>query len=102
MRLIKLLGKKVLFTPSRIDVSKLPKNIYKYELRADENGNICELSKRILVNHWGTVLSSKEIKLDDFGYRFIDENKDFNYTNKLMQTLNEYLKNTKKRNEFDR
>ena len=99
---IKLFGKKVLFTPSRIDVSKLPKNIHKYELRADDKGNICELSKRISVNHWGTVLSSKEIKLDDFDYRFIDENKDIIYTNELMQTLDGYLKNTKKRIEFER
>lgn len=105
---ISLFGNKVLFTPSRIDVNKLPQNIYRYELRVDEKGNICEMSKGILVNHWGTVLSSKKIKLDDFGYRFIDEDKDVTFDNVSTQNLNEYLrnmknlKNKKKRNEFER
>lgn len=66
------------------------------------------MSKGILVNHWGTVLSSKKIKLDDFGYRFIDEDKDVTFDNVSTQNLNEYLrnmknlKNKKKRNEFER
>lgn len=74
--IIDLFGNMVLFALSRIDVNKLSQNSYQYELRADEKGNICEMSKGILMNHWGIVLSSKKIKLDEFGYRFINEDKD--------------------------
>ena len=63
-----LFNHKVLFTPLRIDEKLLPKGIYKYEVRNDELGNIVEIAKRIIMNHWGTILSSRRLKLNEYGY----------------------------------
>lgn len=78
---IKFFGKKVLFTSERIRDSDLPKGIYKYEVRHDDEcqGIMCEIAKRIFVNHWGTILSKEEIDLESDGYRIIDEGKDVEY-----------------------
>ena len=40
---------------------------------------MCEIAKRIFVNHWGTILSKEEIDLGSDGYRLIDEEKDVEY-----------------------
>lgn len=68
MKYIIFLAYKVLFTPLRIDEKLLPKGIYKYEVRNDELGNIIEIAKRIIVNHWGTILSSRKLELNENGY----------------------------------
>lgn len=88
---IKLFGKKVLFTSERIRDSDLPKGIYKYEVRHDDEcqGIMCEIAKRIVVNHWGTVLSKEEIDLGSDGYRLIDEEKDVEYLDDL-KSLSQY------------
>lgn len=97
---IKLFGKLVLFTPSRIRDEELPKGIYRYEVRHDDEclGIMCELSKRILVNHWGTILSDKPIQLEQNGYRYIDEDKDVQYLNSRSLTLQKYLNKQRNRN----
>lgn len=96
---IKLFGKLVLFTPVRIKDEDLPKGIYKYEVRHDDEGQgiMCELSTRILVNHWGTILSNKPIQLDYDGYRYIDEEKDVQFLDMKSLTISRYL--TKERNK---
>lgn len=96
---LKLFGKLVLFTPSRIKDEDLPKGIYRYEVRHDDEclGIMCELSKRILVNHWGTILSNKPIQLEQNGYRYIDEDKDVHYLSIKPLTIPEYL--AKQRNK---
>lgn len=72
---MKLFDHPVLFTPIRIDSETMPKGLYKYEVR-DESGEICQIAKGIMVNHWGTIISNKQIRLDSDGYRQIDEEKD--------------------------
>lgn len=88
---IKLFGKKVLFTSERIRDSDLPKGIYKYEIRHDDEcqGIMCEIAKRILVNHWGTILSKEKIDLGTDGYRLIDEDIDVEYLGE-SKSLNQY------------
>ena len=96
---MKLFGKSVLFTPRRISKDELPDGIFKYELRHDDEGLgiICQISTRILVNHWGTVLSNKPIKLDLDGYRDIDEDKDIEYLSTPCITISQYQKRFKNR-----
>ena len=90
---IKLFNKPVLFTYMRIDKKDLPKNIHKYEVRSDDEGIgiMCELSKHVLVNFWGTVLSNKPIQLNEHGFLIIDEEKDVQYLNKPSITIKQYL-----------
>lgn len=90
---IKLFGKKVLFTSERIRDSDLPKGIYKYEIRHDDEcqGIMCEIAKRIFVNHWGTILSKEEINLGPDGYRIIDEDKDVAWQSGKSITLKQFI-----------
>lgn len=86
-----LFGYKVLFTPLRIDEKLLPKGIYKYEVRNDELGNIIEIAKRIIVNHWGTILSSRKLELNENGYLKIAEGKDLVDSDIGVIRLQKYL-----------
>lgn len=90
---IRLFDKPVLFTPSRMDAKDLPKGIYMYELRHDDEcqGIIVELSTKILVNYWGTIISNKPIQLDRYGYREIDEDYDIDYLCEPRITLPQYI-----------
>lgn len=96
-----LFDKPVLFTEKRIPSSSIPKGIYQYEVRQDDDcrGIMCEIGKWILINHWGTILSSKEIKLDSDGYRAIDEDTDVKYLQQPSMTLKEYMHQTSKNKE---
>lgn len=62
-----LFGKTVYFSDER--VKGLPENcgIYKYEIRHDDGyyGDPCEISTNILVNFYGTVLSTETILLPE-------------------------------------
>lgn len=95
-----LFNHKVLFTPLRIDEKLLPKGIYKYEVRNDESGNMVELAKNIVVNHWGTILSSRRLKLNEDGYIKITEDKDFVDIDEGVMSLQQYLYYLKNRKEY--
>lgn len=90
---MKLFNKPVLFSYMRIDNTNLPKSIYKYEVRSDDEGLgiICELSNKVLVNFWGTVLSNRPIQLNKHGFLIIDEDKDIEYLDKESITIKQYL-----------
>lgn len=90
---MKLFNKLVLFSYLRIDPKDLPSNIYKYEVRSDDEGLgfICELAKSIRVNFWGTVLSDKPINLNKDGFLIIDEDRDIQYLDKKSITIKQYL-----------
>lgn len=62
---VTVLGRPMLFTNSRIDRDTVPKGLYLYEVRHDDDQQGCpvEIAPRILVNHWGTLLSSRPIRL---------------------------------------
>lgn len=87
---IQLFGNPVLMHPLRIDPASIPKGLYKYEIR-EEDGEICQISKKILVDHWGTIISNKKIELNNDGYRYIDEDKDIRYIGKC-HNIKEYMK----------
>lgn len=90
-----LFNHKVLFTPLRIDEKLLPKGIYKYEVRNDESGHMVELAKNIVVNHWGTILSSRKLKLNENGYLKIAEGKDLVDSDIGVIRLQKYLHDIK-------
>lgn len=96
-QVIKLFGHEVLFTDIRVSSKLIPNGLYKYEVRHDDEswGEMVQLAKGIMVNHFGTVLSDKPIKLDENGYRDINEERDVKETNKPSMTINQYLQKTK-------
>lgn len=101
--LVELYGKPVLFSEERIPSAELPSNIYRYDVRSDCEGKgiMVQLGKGIKIDHWGTILSNKPIRLDEDGYRDIYEDKDVVFPLcpyvTLEQYLNEYKNKTKEK-----
>lgn len=91
----------MLFTCLRVDRSTVPKGLYLYEVRNDDDqcGLPVEIGRWVMVNHWGTLLSAVPIALEpsphiNNAYRSIDPEKDWNYTGEpcTMQTyIDKYL-----------
>lgn len=78
---ITVLNKPALFTGSRLDRGTVPKGLYAYDVRHDDDcqGIPCEIAKYIMVNHWGTILLAEPLDLGDKGFLLIDEDNDWNY-----------------------
>lgn len=67
---VTILGKPALFTECRLDRTTVPEGVYRYELRhADEDwGEPITLSRSILVNYYGTVLTREPFQLPVEGW----------------------------------
>ena len=67
---VTILGKPALFTECRLDRSTVPEGVYRYEIRhADENwGEPIELSRSIVINYYGTVLTREPFQLPVEGW----------------------------------
>ncbi|MBR5090536.1 MAG: hypothetical protein IK093_13990 [Ruminiclostridium sp.] len=94
---VTVFDKPMLFTCARCDRSTLPKGMFMYEVRHDDDqqGIPCEIAECILVNHWGTLISNRPIRLvrdtpNSRPYRLIDEETDWNYEG-TTSTLKEYM-----------
>lgn len=100
----------MLFTCLRCDRSTIPKGMYLYEVRHDDDsqGIPCEIADRITVNHWGTLISNRPIRLTERPegqkpYRLINEETDWNYLGEFC-SLQEYMSKfpPKKERSYDR
>ena len=90
----------MIFTCGRIKRNTVPEGLYVYDVRHDDEcqGIPCQIKEFIMVNHWGTIISTKPLKLDekwhDIELRFdekTDEWLDWNYEGESL-TLDEYVK----------
>lgn len=104
---IELFGKPALFTPVRIDRNTVPKGLYLYEVRHDDEswGDPVQIGRGILVNHYGTVITREKLHLDKDGFLNIEPD-DFNFSNGECRTIKDYQEKYKvkaeKRNEMER
>lgn len=94
---VTVLGLPMLFTNSRLDRETVPKGLFLYEVHHDDDqqGDPVQIGKWIMVNHWGTLISNKPVKLEpspsiDNAYRDIDPENDWNYEGKEA-TIQEYM-----------
>ena len=78
---ITVLGKPALFTSARIERDSVPKGLYLYEVRSDDDGcgDPVQIARGILVNHFGSIITREPMKLPPDGYLDIDSEKDWNY-----------------------
>ena len=95
--LVEVFDRPMLFTCLRVDRNTVPKGLYLYEVRNDDDqcGIPVEIGRWIMVNHWGTLLSATPIKLEpnrynNNAYRHIDPENDWNYTGDLC-SAREYM-----------
>ena len=70
---VTILGNPALFSEWRIDRTTVPPGLYLYELRHEDEdwGTPCQVAKSILVNFYGTVLTTEPLELGEDGRRDI-------------------------------
>ena len=88
---VTILGKPALFTECRIDRATVPEGVYRYELRhGDENwGEPVTLSRSILVNYYGSVLTREPFQLPVEGWIPL-ENDSLSFRDGGCRTLAEF------------
>ena len=62
-----------MFTEGRIERDTVPKDMFMYEIRHEDEdwGRPCEIAKGILVNHFGTIITTSPLRLPPDGHRMI-------------------------------
>lgn len=77
---VTILGKPALCTPLRIERSTVPDGFHLYEVRHDDDcqGDVVQIARSIIVNHWGSLITQDEINLPADGYLDIEPD-DLNY-----------------------
>ena len=62
---VTVLGHPMLFTCLRVDRDTVPQGMYMYEVRHDDDqqGEPVQIANWIMVNHWGTLISNRPIRL---------------------------------------
>lgn len=109
---VTVLNKPMLFTYQRIDRATVPKGLYLYEVRYDDDmrGDPVQIANWIMLNHFGTLISSEPLKLTpgkavNNAYLDIDPEKDWNYEG-VETTISVYMEQHPpkkgKRKEFER
>ena len=94
---VTVLGHPMLFTCARVDRDTVPKGLYMYEVRHDDDqqGDPVQIANWIMVNHLGTLITNKPIRLEpseriNNAYRDIDLEEDWNYEGSVA-TVKEYM-----------
>ena len=89
---IQMFGMPALFTDWRIIRDTVPKGMTLYELRhEDENwGKPCQVAKRIVVNYYGSILTSLPIQLNPDGGRDINRG-DFRHKGERSISIRDFL-----------
>ncbi len=60
------------FTNLRVDRGSVPEGWYAYDIRHGDSGALCTIEEHVLVNHAGTFLTKKPVKLNEDGYRSLN------------------------------
>ena len=91
---VTVLGHPMIFTCLRVDRDTVPEGLYMYEVRHDDDqqGDPVQIGNWIMVNHWGTIISNKPIRLEpspnrNNAYRDIDPEEDWNYEGTVLSLI---------------
>lgn len=90
-----LFGKVVLFTDGRIDPKTVPEGLYLYSLRHGDDDSIpLTVEKHVTVNHFGNIISKREIPFPDGEeYAEIPGDDDWGYLSDMDEmTVDDYFK----------
>lgn len=94
---VTVLGHPMLFTNLRLHRDTVPKGLFVYEVRHDDDqqGIPVQIADWIMVNHWGTLISNRPINLEPNAsgtnaYRDIDPESDWNYEGSVS-TVKEHM-----------
>ena len=86
---VELFGKKALFLNERIDDSRLPDGLYRYDLRGSDNdpGIPISVEKNVAVNHAGCIILSEPMNFDGKDYIPLDDELNFTGEEKGIREL---------------
>lgn len=88
---VELFGQKALFTNERIPLSDLPKELHRYELRDDGNGNFATVENNVIINFAGTLVTKFPLDLGEHGYcKILDDQPDLNFLG-YEQTIKDFM-----------
>ena len=97
--LVVIFDKPVLFTSERLNRNLPIEGVYYYDIRHDDEcrGDMAQLKDRVMVNHWGTVISKERFEPREVGGKIfttaegidMDES-DYNYLGETL-SVSEYL-----------
>ena len=97
--LVVIFDKPVLFTSERLNRNLPIEGVYYYDIRHDDEcrGDMAQLKDRVMVNHWGTVISKERFEPREVGDKIfttaegidMDES-DYNYLGETL-SVSEYL-----------
>ena len=86
---VEIYGRLALFTDLRVKKDKLPEDMYCYDMRhGDDMGEPVTVENRVVVNHFGTLLTTIPFDFGDSDYLSVDYEK-FWFTGERM-TLEQY------------
>ena len=86
-----VLEKPALFSNMRIDRNTVPKDLYLYEVRHDDEfGDPVQIAKGIMVNHFGSIITREPIDLPADGYLDINPEEDWDFAGGDCQTVKEF------------
>ena len=87
-----ILGKPAMFTPLRVERNKVPQGCFAYDVRHDDDcqGYAVQLGRQIIVNHWGTIVTRDEMKLDRGGHLDIEPG-DLRYGTGDCRSMKEFM-----------
>ena len=97
--LVVIFDKPVLFTCERLNRNLPIEGVYYYDIRHDDEcrGDMAQLKDRVMVNHWGTVISKERFEPREVGGKIfttaegIDmDEEDYNYLGERL-SVSEYL-----------
>lgn len=97
--LVVIFDKPVLFTCERLNRNIPIEGVYYYDIRHDDEcrGDMAQLKDRVMVNHWGTVISKERFEPREVGGKIfttaegIDmDEEDYNYLGETL-SVSEYL-----------
>lgn len=80
--LVELFGKPALFTSERLSPAKIPAGLYVSHVRGDDEttGGFAELAPRVLVNHFGSIVTKEPVDFGKDGYIAFTEDTEPNFT----------------------
>ena len=84
--LIELFGKPALFTNERLTEADIPLDLYLCHVRGDDEtaGGFAELAPRVLVNHFGSIITKEPIDFGKEGYISFTEDTEPNFTGRSI------------------
>lgn len=88
---ITVLGVPALFVEERLDITSIPDELNRYEVRHNGNGDPIQLSQSIVFDFYGTILTIATIKMQEDGYTDVYHKGNWIINAQGCSTIDEFL-----------